>query len=59
MASTKQCRTAKPLPEGATPLELDIVNTPYGQPGFEFETAFVQTLGENYGARHETPGLHR
>jgi serpin B len=43
-------RTAGRLPEGATPLELEIVNTPYGQPGFEFETTFVQTLAENYGA---------
>jgi serpin B len=42
--------TSRPLPEGATPLELDIVNTPYGQPGFGFETAFIRTLAENYGA---------
>jgi serpin B len=43
-------RTAGQLPEGATPLELDIVNTPYGQPGFDFETSFIKTLAEDYGA---------
>lgn len=43
-------RTARQVPEGATPLELDIANTPYGQPGFDFETEFIQTLSENYGA---------
>ncbi|MBT8241917.1 MAG: serpin family protein, partial [Acidimicrobiia bacterium] len=43
-------REAGQLPEDATPLELDIVNTPYGQPGFDFETSFIQTLAEDYGA---------
>ncbi|MFW2380497.1 MAG: serpin family protein [Acidimicrobiales bacterium] len=46
----QKVQTPSQLPEGATPLELDIVTTPYGQAGFEFETEYVRTLAENYGA---------
>ncbi len=43
-------RTPVHLSEGADPLELEIVNTPFGQAGFEFVDTFIQLLAEEYGA---------
>ena len=43
-------RTAVNVPDGASPLELEITNTQFGQTGFSFVDEFVRLLAEEYGA---------
>ncbi len=43
-------KTAVDTPEGASPLELEIANSPFAQSGFSFVEDFLRVLAEQYGA---------
>lgn len=50
-------RTAVDVPEGASPLELEITNAQFGQAGFSFVDGFIRLLAEEYGADLTTVDL--
>ncbi|MCP3992411.1 MAG: serpin family protein [Actinomycetia bacterium] len=43
-------RTPSEVPDGTTPLELQIANAQFGQAGFSFVDEFIRLLAEEYGA---------